>query len=142
MVIFAVQSCKYLKNEAATRHLNDQYGTPDLGLIAQKLGANSHCVKNREGQSAPPSRIGVITTRYRRAGAFVVTVGRPLKLLPQGPMTTVRHSQHAYVEFRRTTATAATNRFQRSTPFIAACPIARLVADNLTGPWANCRTIR
>jgi hypothetical protein len=55
--------------ETATRHVNDQYCTPGLGLIVQKRGANSHCVKNREGQSALPSRIGVITARFRRAGA-------------------------------------------------------------------------
>jgi len=46
--------------------------------------------------------------RYRRAGAFVVTVGRPSKITIEGSMSFRLHqaeydnrSQRAYVEFRR-----------------------------------------
>jgi len=63
-----------------------------IGIPTQKFGKNSHCVKTRGRHGAPalPHWGWVITMRYRRAGAFVVTVGRPSKLYLEAGGVTVR----------------------------------------------------
>src|SRR6516165_10472832 len=45
-------------NEVRLYTVGCRTGHLSFGLIAQNIGTNSHCVKNRERQGAPPSCMG------------------------------------------------------------------------------------